>query len=285
MLLPVLLIALGLGAFAAYELSPKTQTWVDDHLSHAKAANDAATAHKIAEDSLRNAAAWAAIAANERSRADAQQASLRRLQEQVAVPIVPTTTAPASSPIATTSPATAAAQATQTQVVATVQSAANSQQKAADAEQASIQHTQVATAANQVAAEKTVEVAKTAKTEPQKQVAADSASAVIDRQNRIAALLKQLGTGECGMRPYKGVTAKVKDALIAKLRSKGMKVTTTVTNLFDIDAHKADVKLRALWEPGTGTIYIIVSNKAWYAPCDSIWSEIEPALKEVVASA
>lgn len=56
MIFPLILFALGLGAVAAYEFSPSTRTWVDEHV---RALQDAKGAHSVAEAHL-DAAAQAA---------------------------------------------------------------------------------------------------------------------------------------------------------------------------------------------------------------------------------
>jgi hypothetical protein len=48
-MIPLILIALGLGAVAAYEFSPKTHAWIDEHV---QAFKDAVAAHKAAEAHL-----------------------------------------------------------------------------------------------------------------------------------------------------------------------------------------------------------------------------------------
>jgi hypothetical protein len=49
MIFPLLLLALGLGTVAAYELSSKTHAWVDEHVDAIKGA---IAAHQVAEDHL-----------------------------------------------------------------------------------------------------------------------------------------------------------------------------------------------------------------------------------------
>jgi hypothetical protein len=50
---PLIFIALGLGAVAAYEFSPRAHTWVDEHV---QAIKDAALAHQVADGHLDAAA-------------------------------------------------------------------------------------------------------------------------------------------------------------------------------------------------------------------------------------
>lgn len=153
-----------------------------------------------------------------------------------------------------------------------------------------IQHAQAAGVANQVAASKTVDATKAAKTDQQVQVAAQSAAAVDDRKAKIEALKQQLGVGQCDMRTYKKVSARVKDALIAKLKSEGMDVSGAGVNQWEINTHKGapgvDVRLRAAWDPSTETLYLIVlSGKVpFLVDCDDIWGRLEPKLKGIIGN-
>jgi hypothetical protein len=56
MIFPLILLALGIGAVAAYEFSPKTHQWVDDHV---QAFKDVTAAHRVVDAHL-DAAAQAA---------------------------------------------------------------------------------------------------------------------------------------------------------------------------------------------------------------------------------
>jgi len=152
-----------------------------------------------------------------------------------------------------------------------------------------IKNAQVATVANQVAALKTVDAVKTAKTDEEKQAAAKSADAVTDRQAKIDALKQQLGVGQCGIRSYPKVSARVRDALIARLKSEGMDVSGN--NPWEINSHLPgipfipDVRLRALWDSATETLHLIVtSGQGGIVTCDEIWKKIEPKLKGIIGS-
>lgn len=221
-MIPIILIALGIGAIATYEMSSKAKGWVDEHV---KAIEDAFVAHRVADEHLKLA------------------------QVPVAHP------SDAWSPL---------------QRIKRTWEAA--------------QHAQAATVANKVAAQKTAQAAQTARTEPERQNVVQSAAAVADRQEKIAIALQQLGTGQCGVRSYPKVAARIKDALIAKLKGAGMDVTGN--NPWDIDSHKHDVKLRALWDPSTEVLHLIVTageGGLWgLVSCDKIWEEIEPILKGII---
>ena len=149
-------------------------------------------------------------------------------------------------------------------------------QTAADA---AIDHAADAKAANQAAAKHTAEAAKNAKTEAARREVTQSAAAVSDRETKIAQALANLGAGECGVRSYPHVTETVKDALLARLRAEGMEVTGN--NPWNIETHQYDVRLRAVWDPKTSTLKLIVTSKGlgW---CAIIWDRIEPKLKEII---
>jgi pyruvate/2-oxoglutarate dehydrogenase complex dihydrolipoamide acyltransferase (E2) component len=137
-----------------------------------------------------------------------------------------------------------------------------------------------ATEANQEAARKTAEAAQKAKTESERAAAAQSAAKVLAREKQIAAALASLGVGECGIRSYARVTARVKDQLLAKLHGEGM--TVTGDNPWNIDTHQAEVKLRAVWDSKAQVLKLIVASSSVLAPCSVIWDRIEPKLREVI---
>jgi len=140
---------------------------------------------------------------------------------------------------------------------------------------------------NQVAAQDTADAAKNAQTVAEKQAVADSAAKVLAREGKIAEALKTLGEGQCGVRTYKRVTERVKNALLAKLRAEGMGVTGD--NPWDIDTHEYGVKLRAVWDPASAEVKLIVRTGKgttvipWVrsVTCPDIWKKIDPIMKEV----
>lgn len=148
----------------------------------------------------------------------------------------------------------------------------------------------VANAANEHAIAKTAEADKLAKTPQEKQAVAAQASATIDRHTQIQAMLAKLGVGQCGVRTYPHVTARARDALLARLRSEGMTVTGAGDDgIYDINTHEpdlplvTDVKLRATWDAASETLYLIVTaGRGSLVTCDKIWQKIEPKLQEVI---
>jgi hypothetical protein len=162
---------------------------------------------------------------------------------------------------------------------------ANASQVATDA---GVDHAVAATEANQEAARKTAEAAQKAKTEAERAAAAASAAKVLEREKQIAAAWANFGVGQCGARPYPGVTARVRDTLLAKLHEKGM--TVTGNNPWVIETHEYGVRLRAVWDPKTLLLKLIVtagkgSPAAWglhTVTCEDIWDKIDPILKEVI---
>jgi hypothetical protein len=147
-----------------------------------------------------------------------------------------------------------------------------------------VEHVHEATVANQALAQKTAEAAAAAKTEQQRMAAAQSAAKVIDRENKIAAALVKLGTGQCDVHSYSHVTPQIKDVLLAKLHGEGM--TVTGDNPWSIDTHNHDVKLRAVWNPSTQMLKLIVTAGAdglkGLVVCPAVWEKIDPILKEIV---
>jgi hypothetical protein len=255
-MIPILLL-LGLGAaFAAYELSPRAHARVDEF---AHAFRQAYEAHREADAHLTNAGMARDVAAQHtRAAAEAQQ--------QVPQPPPPVVTQPPQAAPAPPPPAQieAAGHADAASVAAT----------------AGVDHAVAANTANQKADQKTTEALQKAKTENEKQAAAQSAAKVIERQQKIDAVMTSLGVGQCGVRSYPGVTAQKRDALLARLHAEGMDVTGN--NPWNIETHQAEVKLRAAWDPKAQVLKLIVVSSADWAPCAVIWTRIEPKLREVL---
>ena len=211
MIFPFLLLALGLGAIAAYKFSPTAHAWTDEHV---KAIEDAIVAHRVAELHV-----------------DAAHAS--------------------------TDP-----------VEASTQLAA-------------------AKTATDVQSNRTVDAAKTSQTPDQRTATAASATAVMDRQQRIAALKQSIivqqihaitsNGGQCDVRKYWADEAK-KNAVLAKLHAAGMDVHGD--NPWDVDT-KLGVKLRAVWDPIGQWIYLIVIAGGNVVTCGPIWSKIDGAMQEL----
>ena len=158
---------------------------------------------------------------------------------------------------------------------------ANAAQAAADA---AVDHAAAAIEANQAAALNTAEAAKNAQDEAQRQAAAQSAAKVLEREKKIAAALVSLGVGQCDVKPYPRVTERVKNALLAKLRTEGMVVTGD--NPWNIDTRQYNVKLRAVWDPSARVVKLIVTSGkgglAGLVTCKEIWKKIDPIMKEVI---
>ncbi len=156
---------------------------------------------------------------------------------------------------------------------------------APDRETAS-QHAHDAAQANREAAKQTADAARTAMTPQQRAMAEQSAVAVDARDEQITVTVAQIGVGQCGVRSYAGVTARLKDALLAKLHSEGMVVTGD--GPWDIDTGQYSVKLRAAWDPRARELKLVVTTGAGgYAglvSCDKIWGKIDPILKEILKS-
>jgi len=49
-----------------------------------------------------------------------------------------------------------------------------------------------------------------------------------------------------------------------------------------IDTQVAGVKLRAVWDPGTQVLRLVVTARAFFAPCDVIWGRIDSALQGIL---
>ena len=153
---------------------------------------------------------------------------------------------------------------------------------AAVAADAGIDHTVKATIANQQAAKSTADMAKLAQTDAERRAVVDSAAKVSAREKQIMAAYASLGFGQCDVRTYPHVTARVRDTLLAKLHGDGMEVTGS--NPWNIDTHQSNVKLRAAWNPKTQTLKLIVleGTGGLGFVCDAVWDRINPRLKEII---
>jgi hypothetical protein len=284
MIFPLVLLLLGAGAFAAYELSPKTHEWVDDHaraLQHAFAAHHAADTHLDAAVNAVGAVQQlkAAQAANQvaaQRTAQAAQAAKTLDEQAIAAQSAAAVVARADKILSWIE--REHAQAIQDAGVAHQVADAHLSVATTTPDPAIVaQHAEAAATANQVAAQKTADAAEAARTADQRAAAAKSAATVAAR----AAALAKLGEGECTRHSYVGVTAQKKDAIMAKLRADGM--TVTGNNPWSIDPNKHGVKLRAIWDPDARVLNVIVVDKYFYVPCDAIWAEIDPALRKIIA--
>ena len=309
-MIPLILIALGLGAaLTVYELSPRTRSRVDVYVRALRSAN---TAHQAADAHLRNANAAAATAARHAQQAKAaRQATPRPAPMQPPVqwppmqppvqwppmqppvqptptpsPVQPTPTAPAPTPTAPMpepEPTPRPPEPVPAQDAADAQ--ANAAQAAADA---AVDHAAAAIEANQDAAKNTADAATNAQTEAARQAAAQSAAKVLEREKKIAAALKSLGVGQCGVRSYPRVTERAKNALLAKLRTEGMGVTGD--NPWNIDTRQYGVKLRAVWDPRASVVKLVVTTGKGTeilgpfrrVTCQDIWDKINPIMKAVI---
>ena len=271
-MIPLILLALGLGAaLTVYELSPRTRSRVD---AYARAIRSANMAHQAADAHLGNAHAAAAAAVRHTQQADAAR--------QVTPTPMPT---PMPTGPAQWVPMPTSVQPTPTpSTPAPSQDVADAQANAAEAAtDVAVDNVVAAIEANQDVAKNTAEAAKTAQDEDQRRAAAESAAKVVERENKIQATLDSLGLGQCGVQRYERVTPRVKDALLAKLRSEGMKVTGD--NPWNIDTGIHGVKLRAVWDWRVDKLKLIVTTgKGFFVTCDRIWERIDPKVKGIIGS-
>lgn len=85
--------------------------------------------------------------------------------------------------------------------------------------------------------------------------------------------------GKCGVRNYPNITQDKIDLMLAEMRRQGMIVTGA--NPWDVDVKQHGVKLRGTWNAGARTLRVIVTDKAWYVPCDKIWEKIDGVIPHV----
>lgn len=256
-MIPLLLLALGLGAaLTVYELSPRARARVDTFV---RAIRSADAAHQTADRHLGDANANAATAIHHAQQADA---ALQTSQ---------------STPPAQGTPYTSA------------EIYADAQTNAAEAAtESAVDQAAAAIEANKDAAKNTAIAAQNAQTEAERQEVVQSAAKVIEREKNLTAMLASLGIGQCGVRPYPGVTEQVKDTLLAKLRAEGMAVTGD--NPWNIDTGTYGVKLRAIWDWRVNEVKLIVTAGKGTevipflkdVTCQDIWDKIEPIMKEVI---
>jgi hypothetical protein len=267
-MLPVFLF-FGFGAaIAAYVLSPKFHLRVDDYARAIKAAH---AAHVEADVHLANADAATAAADQH-----AQAADVARQLPPVPPPAPP-------------SPSPPSAQVPPPPPPAPVPTVADAHDKAAQtAADAGVDHAAAGQAANQEAAKNTAAAGKLAKTEPERQAVAQSAAKVIEREKRITQALANLDVSQCGVRTYARVTPQTTKQLLDRLHNEGM--TVTGDNPWDIDTHQYDVRLRAVWDPKTSMLKLIVTagkgsealGGLHIVTCADIWDKVDPIMKGVI---
>lgn len=265
--MPFLFFALGLGvaAFVAYGLSPKFHLRVDDYARAIKAAH---AAHVEADAHLANAVAATAAADQHAQAAD------------VARQLPPTPPTPPSPPSPQAPPPPPPS--------APVPTTADAHDKAAQtAADAATDHAAAGQAAHQEAAKKTAEAGTLAKTPAERQEVAQSAAKILEREKRIAQAFANLGIGQCGVRTYTRVTEQVTKQLLNRLHAEGM--TVSGDNPWIIDTRQYDVGLKAVWDPKTQTLKLIVTKGLGTSvipfikdvTCDDIWTKIDPIMKGV----
>jgi hypothetical protein len=257
-----ILLGLGFAAFAAYELSSNFRLRVDDYAHAIRAAH---AAHVAADAHLANADAATAAADQHSQAADAARQ---------APPVPP----PAPSP--------PLAQAPPPPPPAPVPTVADAHDDAAQtAAEAGVDHAAHAQAANQEAAKSVAAAGKQAKTEVERQEVAQHAAKVLEREKKIAQALANLGVGQCGVRTYQHITPQITNQLLDRLHAEGM--TVTGDNPWDIDTHQYDVRLRAVWDPKTLVLKLIVTKGLGTnvipfvkdVTCDDIWAKIDPIMR------
>lgn len=296
-----LLAAVGL---VTYEVSPSAHEWVDAHgrairalvsalhvansnVDAAQSAADPATAaaHVDAAETAKQQAARAAVAAASSAHTDEQRAATAKAaaavdQTQAAISVLKHTL----SGVAAGNPDHARGMASALAAHSTADAHLAAAHAAQDPEVAAA-HVTSADEANRAAAHDTSVAAATATTPHERDIAAQSAVAAVARNAQIEAIFASLGAGLCGMRSYAGVTRKLKDQLIARLRAKGMKVTGN--NPWNIDTGQFGVRLRAAWDPAKHELRLIVlatpgKETAVHALCPLIWNQVDPILKEAI---
>jgi hypothetical protein len=244
----LLLLALGVGgALAAYEFSPRARTSFDDY---ARALRAAHAAHQVADAHLSTANVAAVMA----------QQHTQAAQSTPPAPVPPTPSLPAPP-----------------------NDGAGHAEAAKAAKDTGIDHVVAAQEANQAAAKSTAEAAVAAKTPEDRAAVAASADQVTARAQQIATALANLGVGQCGVHTYPKVTPAIRDQLLTRLHTEGM--TVTGDNPWDIDTQNHGVHLRALWDPATGNLRLIVTaglgNMLGLVTCEAIWDKIDPIMKDV----
>jgi len=258
--IPLVILVLGLGAaLTAYETSARMRSRADDYV---RAIRGAHAAHRAADFHLSDVNVAAVVAAQH------SQAAVAVQHSQAAVAVQHSTQGSAPLPALP-----------QTQDLASAHTEAS--QVAADV---GVDRSVAAMEANQAAAQHTADAAKLAKTEIERIAVAQSAAKVLEREKLIDAALANFGVGQCGIRSYGRVTMPVKDLLLNKLHGEGMVVTGD--NPWNIETHQYDVKLRAIWDPKSQALKLIVTagrgGFAGLVTCDEIWGRIDPIVKGVI---
>lgn len=265
-MLPLLLLLAG-GAITAYAFSPKVKTRVDEFV---RAITSAATAHKEADANLSRAtAATAALQATQDVAPTSNAAVVPQLAQGTAQTVATALQAATSWAQPFFEPAPQA-------------EPSQSQQAVQETYNTAVDYAATAMDAIRRAAKETASAAMNAETPEQRQAVAESATMVLERKDQIDEALSTLGVGACDVQTYERVTSAAKDALLGRLSAEGM--TVTGENPWDIDTGTAGVKLRAVWDPRSNVLKLIVSDKWRIVPCEEVWKRIDPKMKEVVGA-
>ena len=317
-MIPLLIIAVGLGvALTVYQLSPRAKSRVDTYVQALRSAH---AAHQAADGHLSQARVATVTAAHHKQQAEAARQGQRvtppapRPAPRPPAPRPPASRPPAPGPVGAPSPSPPPALPPQIPVPAPAQTrptttepaptepaapavpstpaeVADAHQEAAEAAaDEAIEQVASATEANKEAAQNTAEAATTAQTQPERAAVVDSAAKVDENAKRIAEAKRTLGVGQCGVRTYKRITPRVKDALLAKLRAEGMGISGK--NPWNIDTRQYSVRLRALWDPTLSQVKLIVTTGKGTeviplvksVTCQDIWNKIDPIMKEVTGA-
>lgn len=276
-MIPLVILALVLSAAAlTYETSPKFRSVVDVYTRAIRGAN---TAHRAAQTHL----SAAKTTRDPVSAVDHAQAAAAANQEAAQNTASAAQNAQTEPERAAVSESAVEVAARQPEITDTLADAHLGVAEVAADPSTAVEHVAEAAEANRVTAQKTAEAAEAAQTEEQHAEVAEKAAKVAERQDKIAAALAKLGVGQCGVRSYARVTAKVKDMLLAKLNSEGMAVTGN--NPWDIDTQMYGVKLRAVWDPKGQVLKLIVTTgKGILVTCARIWERIDPKVKGIIGS-
>lgn len=299
------LIVLGLlvsAGLAAYEFSPRAHTWVDDHVAALRALFGALRAANAHVDAARTATDPAVIADQTRAAQAAHAEAARQVTvaaqtaqtqqerdnatrsagavEQLGAAIAALSNLVSSGALVDAHTlgmlrAIAAHAAADAHLAAAQVHIAAPQATPGPAHAA--EHAIAARAANQEADQANAAAAANARTLDQHAVVDQSAATTAARTDKIASVFATLGVGICGVRSYSGVSARTRDALIAKLRAAGMAVSGK--NPWDIDTGMLDIKLRAAWDSRAQELKLIVTGGN-SALCDLIWARVDPKMKE-----
>lgn len=77
----------------------------------------------------------------------------------------------------------------------------------------------------------------------------------------------------CGSRTYSHIDAIKMNTILDKLKIDGAIISGN--NPWNVKTNHHGIKLNGNWNENTSVLTVTVTDSAWYAPCETIWSKMD----------